>query len=84
MAVVLKLSVVIPDGDEMSVARFLQSEMRPPEWLILRQFAQAVTLAGESAAAGTHMVVLPMRAAGVEATVQDAVKALGLRPEWGS
>lgn len=83
MVKALALSVVIPVGDETNVARFLQQQMRPAEWEILRQFSQAVTFLGESAAAGTQMVVLPMRAAGVEATVREAAKTLNLRPVWG-
>jgi imidazoleglycerol phosphate dehydratase HisB len=83
-AAVLSLSVEIPVGDETNVARFLHERMRPAEWMVLRQFALAVTMLGESAAAGRQMVVLPMQEAGVEATVEVAGRALRLRPEWGS
>lgn len=79
---VLNLSLAIPVGEETEVAKHLQAQMQQAEWQVLRQFAQAVTFLGESAAAGTHMVVLPMRAEGMEATIREASRALNLKPVW--
>ena len=74
------LNVQIPVDRETEVAKFLHSRMSPAEWLLLRQFALAVTMLGESVAAGMQMVVIPMAPAGLDLTVRTAERALRLRP----
>lgn len=80
MKPVLQLSVAIPLDGETEVAKFLHERMQGAEWQILRQFALAVTMLGESLAAGTQMVVIPMQPKGMEATVREAERVLRLKP----
>lgn len=73
------LHLTVPIGAEAELARALRAQLLPDQWQSIRQLALEVTLVGEQEAAGTRMVVIPLREGGVEATVREAERTLGLR-----
>lgn len=73
------LHLSIPFGREVDVARALRAQLQPDQWQSMRQLAFEVSALAESEAAGTRMVVVQLREDGVEATVREAERALGLR-----